>query len=107
MREIAEHAPAPQDLANLNRQVAILHRRAAILRLSITLAASTVLFVGLLILGLFVAALWQVQLAALLVLLFCAAVLGLIGSMLAFLVDMNLSLEAARLDWQLIGRAAN
>lgn len=107
VREIAEHAPAPQDLANLNRQVAILHRRAAILRLSITLAASTVLFVGLLILGLFVAALWQVQLAALLVLLFCAAVLGLIGSMLAFLVDMNLSLEAARLDWQLIGRAAN
>lgn len=104
IREISEGGQAPAAVANLNDQVQILHRRARILRLSITLAAVTVLSVGVLILGLFVAALWQVELAALLVAIFCVAILGLIGSMLAFIADMNLSLRAAQLDWKLIGR---
>ena len=32
----------------------------------------------------------------------CIAILGLIGSMGAFIVDMNLALRAAQLDWKLI-----
>lgn len=103
-REIYGQTPAAGEAENLNQQIAILHRRAGILRLSITLAAACVLFVGVLILGLFVAALWQLEIAGLLIAIFCAAILGLIGSMFAFLVDMNLSLKAARLDWQLVGR---
>ena len=102
--EISEGNHAPTVVANLNDQVQILHRRARILRLSITFAAVTVLCVGVLILGLFVAALGQIEMAAALVAIFCVAILGLIGSMLAFIADMNLSLRAAQLDWKRIER---
>jgi hypothetical protein len=91
-------------VANLNDQVEILHRRARILRWSITLAAVTVLGAGVLILGLFIAAWWKVNLAGSLVVIFCVTVLALIGSTLAFIGDMNLSLKAAQLDWKLIGK---
>jgi len=43
---------------------------------------------------------------AVLVAIFCVAMLGLIGSMITFIVDMNLSLRAAQLDWKLIGKSA-
>ena len=74
-REISEETHSPAVVANLNDQVQILHRRARILRLSITFAAVTVLCVGVLILGLFVAALGQIEMAAALVAIFCVAVL--------------------------------
>ena len=74
--------------------------------ISITLAAVTVLCAGVLILGLFVAALWQLEMVAVLVAIFCVAMLGLIGSMITFIADMNLSLQAAQLDWKLIGKPA-
>jgi len=102
VREVVEGHPSPAVVGNLSEQVEILHRRARILRLSITLAAITVLGAGLLILGLFLAALWQLDLAMELVAIFCVAILGLIGSMIAFIVDMNLALRAAQLDWRLI-----
>lgn len=87
IREVSEGGQAPAVVANLNDQVEILHRRARILRLSITLAAVTVLGAGVLILGLFVAAYWQVEMVGVLVAIFCVAILGLIGSMMAFIVD--------------------
>jgi hypothetical protein len=102
IRDISLGGQAPAVVANLNDQVLILHRRARILRLSITLAAVTVLAVGVLILGLFVAAYWQVEMVGALVAIFCVAILGLIGSMIAFIADMNLALRAAQLDWKLI-----
>jgi len=105
IREVAEGSPSPAVVTNLNDQVQILHRRAGILRLSITLAAVTVLSVGVLILGLFVAAFWHVELVGVLVAIFCVAILGLIGSMIAFIADMNLSLKAAQLDWKLIEKS--
>jgi hypothetical protein len=104
IREISEGGQSPAAVANLNDQVEILHRRARILRLSITLAAVTVLGAGVLILGLFIAAWWKVNLAGSLVVIFCITVLALIGSTLAFIGDMNLSLRAAQLDWKLIGK---
>jgi len=106
IREISVGGQTPAAVANLNDQVEILHRRARILRLSITFAAVTVLCAGVLILGLFVAALWQLEMVAVLVAIFCVAMLGLIGSMITFIVDMNLSLRAAQLDWKLIGKPA-
>jgi len=102
IRDISQGGQAAAVVANLNDQVQILHRRARILRLSITLAAVTVLAVGVLILGLFVAAYWQVEMVGVLVAIFCVAILGLIGSMMAFIADMNLALRAAQLDWKLI-----
>lgn len=102
IHEVMKGGQSPVVIGNLQRQVAILHRRARILRLSITLAAVTVLCVGVLILGLFVAAFWHLEIVGLLVTIFCVAILGLIGSMIAFILDMNLALRAAQLDWTLI-----
>jgi hypothetical protein len=102
IHEVLKGGQAPAVVGNLHAQVQILHRRARILRLSITLAAVTVLCVGVLILGLFIAAFWQWQIVGVLVAIFCIAILGLIGSMGAFIVDMNLALKAAQLDWKLI-----
>ncbi len=102
IHEVLKGGQTTAVIGNLQEQVKILHRRARILRLSITLAAVTVLCVGVLILGLFVAAFWQLEIVGLLVTIFCIAILGLIGSMGAFIVDMNLALRAAQLDWKLI-----
>lgn len=102
IHEIAEQGHNPAIQANLREQLLILQRRSRILRLSITLAAVSVLCVGVLILGLFVAALWRLELVGILVAIFCAAIFGLIGSMIAFIIDMNLSLQAAQLDWRRI-----
>ena len=86
------------ETAALNAQIAILHRRAEILRLSITLGAITVLMVAVLILVLFVSALWNLEIGWLLIMIFCISQVSLIGSMLAFIRDMNLALEAFRLE---------
>lgn len=100
VRELAA-APDGAWAQNLREQVAILSRRAAILRLSITLGAITVLLVGVLILVLFLGALLEWKVAPLVALLFSVAVISLIGSMVTFIRDMNLALAAARLDLQL------
>lgn len=100
VRELAA-TPAGGWAENLREQLAILSRRAAILRLSIMLGATTVLLVGVLILVLFLGVLLQLKVAMLVALLFSVAILALIGSMLTFIQDMNLALAAARLDLQL------
>lgn len=104
IREISEGGQSPAAIANLNDQVEILHRRARILRLSITLAALTVLGASGLIFGLFIAAYWRLEITGVLVAIFCGAILALIGSTIAFIGDMNLSLKAALLDLKLTGR---
>lgn len=89
----------PADLVDaVQEQIAILHRRAAILRLAIILGATTVLLVAVLILVLFVTALCQIEAGWLIVALFCLSQIALIGSMGAFIHDMNLSLMAVRLE---------
>ena len=93
-----DRATDPADAASVSEQIDILHRRSAILRLSITLSATTVLLASVLILALFVSALFQLATGWLIVALFCLGQLSLIGSMLAFLRDMNLALSAVRLE---------
>jgi hypothetical protein len=88
----------PEDDAVASEQIDILHRRASILRVSITLGAITVLLVAVLILALFVAALFKLEAGWLIVGLFCVSQISLIGSMLAFIRDMNLALAAVRLE---------
>ena len=100
VRELAA-APGGPWADNLREQVAILSRRAAILRLSITLGAITVLLVGVLILVLFLGVLLQLKVALFVVFVFSGAIVALIASMLTFIRDMNLALAAARLDLQL------
>ena len=93
-----ELASTGEDIAGRNRQIDILHRRAGILRLSIICGAITVLLVAILILVLFLAALFKFEAGWLLVLIFCTGLIALICSMLTFIQDMNLSLEAVRLE---------
>ncbi len=93
-----ESAATPADATALRAQIAILHRRAGILRLAVLLGAITVLLVALLILVLFVTALLQWEAGWLIVATFGLSQVALIGSMLAFIRDMNLSLAAVRLE---------
>jgi len=93
-----DHSVPPAVAADTRAQISILHRRAAILRLSIILGAVTVLLVPVLILVLFLSALFKLEAGWLIVTLFCLGQVSLIGSMLAFIRDMNLALQAVRLE---------
>jgi hypothetical protein len=79
-------------------QVAILYRRSTIIRLSITLAATSAALATLLIVTLFVTALLQTQQGVLIGLLFMACMASLFVSLVAFICDINLSLHALRLE---------
>lgn len=96
-RSRALHQSGGREPAHL-RQIEILQRRAGILRLSILFAAVTVLLVALIILLLFVAALAQWEAGWLLITLFSASQLSLVGAMVTFIHDTNLSLRAIRLE---------
>jgi hypothetical protein len=93
-----EHSTSEPIAAGVRAQIDILHRRAQILRRSITLGAITVLCVAILILVLFVSALLHLEAGWLIVGIFCVSQISLIGSMLSFIRDMNLSLEAVKLE---------
>ena len=93
-----ELAQPAADLAGLGAQIDILHRRAGILRFSIILGAMTVLLVAVLILVLFFSAWLNLEAGLFIVTIFCTGQLCLIGSMLAFIRDMNLALQAVRLE---------
>ncbi len=90
--------PAPERQGLLQEQIELIDRRAGILRQAITLAALTVLLVSVMILVLFLAALFELELGAVVVCLFALGVLALIGSMIGFLREITLSLEAVRLE---------
>lgn len=90
--------PAPETAEPLRTQIDILMRRAAILRMSITLGAVTVLLAAALMLLLFVGAWMHLELAGLVAAVFCLALISLIGSMLAFVREMNLAFTAIRLE---------
>lgn len=81
-------------------QLKILHRRAALLRLAITMAAVSVLLAATLVMAIFVTAIVS-QTTIHLVILFSGSMICLIASLIFFLQDLNLSLEAMKLDTQL------
>jgi hypothetical protein len=90
--------PSPEHRVLLEAQIGLIDRRAGILRRAITLAGLTVLLVSVLILVLFLAALFHLELGAVIIALFALALLALIGAMLGFLREITLSLEAVRLE---------
>ena len=96
-RERRAH-PTPEQLASIEVQIALIDRRAGILRRAITLAGMTVLLVSVLILTLFLSALLGLELGVVIVALFALAILALIGAVIGFLREMTLSLEAVRLE---------
>jgi hypothetical protein len=92
--------PTAERQVLLREQIGLIDRRAGILRWAITLAALTVLFVSIMILVLFLAALLELELGVPIVLLFALGQLSLIGAVVGFLREIALSLEAVRLETQ-------
>ena len=86
------------DRQRLRGQVEILYRRARLLRLSILLAGVSVLLASVLIIVLFLTALWKLEVGLLVGLLFIACMVSLSGSLVAFIRDINLSLGALKLE---------
>ena len=101
-REMREASEA--DRQRLGKQVEILYRRARVIRLSIIMAAVSVLLASLLIIGLFLTALWSWEVGLVIVLLFICCLGSLIVSLAAFIRDIQLSLHALKLELQQDGR---
>lgn len=82
----------------INAQLRILTTRAHLLRLAITLASVSLLFAAVLIITLFLIVLLRFEGAWLIVVLFTACMLSLIGALIAFIKDVNQTLVAFKLD---------
>ena len=89
---------AEPERARLRAQVTIIYRRAKLIRLGILLAALSALLAAALIVALFVAALLHWQSGLLISFIFIACMVSLIGSLVAFIRDINLSLHALKLE---------
>ncbi len=93
--EVAEN----EELEVCYSKLEILSQRARILRASIALAACSVLLVAVLVSLLFCGALLRLEIAGVIVVLFVGCMCSLIGSLVFFIRDVNLSLKALWLDF--------
>ena len=91
-------AASAADRQRLAGQVQILFRRAKLIQLAIVLGATSVLFAAVLIITLFFTALLQWELAVPVSVLFICCLACLIGSLVAFILDIRLSLKALKLE---------
>jgi hypothetical protein len=96
VRELRQ--PDAADPERLTGQVRILYRRARVIRLSITLAGISVLLAAVLIIVLFLTALLKLEVGFFISFVFICCMLLLIGSIGAFIMDINLSLAALKLE---------
>jgi hypothetical protein len=92
------------DRIGLIAQVRILTSRARLVRLAIALATTSLLLAALLIILLFLTALFGLELAVVLSLVFIACMGCLIASLVVFLRDINLSLRAVMLEIEAAAR---
>ena len=98
-REIAEASRhAAQDEVRYAAQIQMLRRRARLLRLAIILSVSSVLCAALLVIALFITALLRSDAALHVVILFLTCLALLIASLVVFIQDLNISLEAMNID---------
>jgi hypothetical protein len=94
MRGVSEAA----DRARLAAQVEVLYRRASLIQVAIVMAALSLLFVAGLIICLFVSILMKLEVGLMIALLFIACMVCLIVSLIAFMRDIQLSLQALKLE---------
>jgi len=85
-------------IQRLTAQIDVLVRRARLLRQAIVLASASLLFVAFIIIALFVMALAKLDGGPVIIALFVACMGSLVGSLVLFMVDINLSLKALDLD---------
>ena len=79
-------------------RIKILSRRAGLIRQAIALASISVLLSAVLIITLFLIALFRLNAGWIIVALFIGCMISLIGSLIAFIKDINQSLEALHLE---------
>ncbi len=89
---------AATEKKHLTAQLAVLYQRAKLIRLVIILSTTSVLLAGLLVISLFFSALLQLESAFFVVLCFILCMAALIASLLLFLVELQMSLHALRLE---------
>jgi hypothetical protein len=99
-RVLAAELPQTGDDAfeRVSAQLRILWMRARLIRLAITLAATSALAASVLIITLFFTALLQIERVWLIAAIFIVCLLSLIGSLVVFIHDINQSLAALRLE---------
>ncbi|MBC8001622.1 MAG: DUF2721 domain-containing protein [Opitutaceae bacterium] len=99
-RQLAEavRRGTPEERERYLAQLRILGRRARMVRAAIALATVSVLLAAILVIVLFLAALMGWEVAGLLVAIFIACLLALTASLILFLLDINVSLTALKLE---------
>jgi hypothetical protein len=86
------------DQPRLREQLVVLWRRAKILRLAITLATASALCAALLVIDIFITALWMVSGDWVIVVLFSTSLVSLVIALILFIHDINQSLAALRVE---------
>jgi hypothetical protein len=96
--ETRNRATDPAVHSRQDEQLAILWRRAQLLRTAITLAAFCVLLVAILIIVVFIGAVLKLEIGFVVITLFVACLTSLIGSLAYFIRDVNMSLHALEME---------
>lgn len=99
-RELARTArhESPDLAANLHVQIRILYRRSRILLYAISLALTSVFFISLVIVSLFVGSVLNLDQHIWIGMLFTLSLLSLAASLALFIHDMTLALQALKLE---------
>lgn len=87
-----------ETIGRIEAQIAVIVRRARLLRLAILWASVSVLLAAILIIVLFITALMSIDVAWALALIFSGCLAAVIGSLIFFILDLNASLQALRLE---------
>jgi hypothetical protein len=93
----AEAAKEPHRAQDLDERLQVLARRARYISAAITMSAISALLVALVVVALFANAFLAVNLAALIAILFVAAMLSLTGAFLAFLIEVRIATATIRI----------
>ena len=99
-RQLAHQLPeiSENERVHVAEQLRIFARRAGLLRVAITFAALSILLAVVLVIILFLTALWGLEDAWLIGTLFVGMMLSLVVSLVAFVWDLNQSVSAFRLE---------
>jgi hypothetical protein len=84
-------------------QIQIIYRRAKIIRVAILFSVTSALLAALLVMLLFLAAWFQFHVAVLAGIIFIACLGSLCASLVAFILDINIALQALRLELENAG----
>jgi hypothetical protein len=91
-------ATSGEDRTRLAGQVANLYERARIIQCAIVFSTISLLFAAVLIITLFFMVLMKLELAVIISVLFICCLVSLIVSLIAFIMDIQLSLKALKLE---------